>query len=57
MQYFSKGEIFYHVKNMPFHIRLIWNIAIFGGGGDTHQSMTKGARSPTCWCSSCLNAA
>ncbi len=45
LQYFSNREIVYRVKNVPVHIRVIWNLAIPPGGGDTHQSMIKGTRS------------
>jgi len=45
LQYFSNGEIFYRVKNVPVHIRVIWNLEIPAGGGDTHQSLIKGTRS------------
>jgi len=45
LQYFSNGEIFYRVKNVPVHIRVIWNLEIPESGGDTHQSLIKGTRS------------
>ena len=45
LQYFSNGEIFYRVGNVPIHIRVIWNLEIPKGGGDTHQSLIKGSRS------------
>ena len=45
LSYFSNGDIFYRVKKVPVHIRVIWNLEIPEGGGDTHQSMIKGTRS------------
>lgn len=45
LQYFSNGEIFYRAMNVPIHIRVIWNLEIPEGGGDTHQSLIKGTRS------------
>jgi predicted dehydrogenase len=45
LKYFSNGEIFYRVQNVPVHIRVIWNLEIPAGGGDTHQSVIKGTRS------------
>ena len=33
------------MKKVPVRIRVIWNLEIFESGGDTHQSMTEGARS------------
>ena len=45
LQYFSNGEIVYRVKHVPVHVRVIWNLAIPEGGGDTHQSLIKGTRS------------
>lgn len=43
--YFCNGEILYRVKNIPVHIRVIWNLEIPEGGGDTHRSLIKGTRS------------
>jgi len=45
LSYFCNGEIFYRVKNIPVQIRVIWNLEIPEGGGDTHRSQIKGTRS------------
>ena len=45
LSYFCNGDIFYRVKNIPVHIRVIWNLEIPEGGGDTHRSLIKGSRS------------
>jgi predicted dehydrogenase len=45
LSYFCNGEIFYRVKNIPVHFRVIWNLEIPEGGGDTHRSLIKGTRS------------
>jgi len=45
LQYFSNGEIVYRIKDVPIHIRVVWNLEIPEGGGDTHQSIIKGTRS------------
>ena len=45
LQYFSNGEMIYRVRGVPVHIRVIWNLEIPEGGGDTHQSLIKGTRS------------
>lgn len=45
LPYFSNGEIIYRIKNVPIHIRVIWNLEIPEGGGDTHKSIIKGTRS------------
>jgi len=45
LQYFSNGEICYRVNDVPVHIRVIWNLEIPPGGGDTHRSVIKGTRS------------
>ena len=45
LPYFSNGEIVYRIKAVPIHIRVIWNLEIPEGGGDTHKSIIKGTRS------------
>jgi hypothetical protein len=45
LHYFSNGEILYRAMGVPVHIRVIWNLEIPEGGGDTHQSLIKGTRS------------
>ena len=45
LHYFSNGEVLYRVNDVPIHIRVIWNLEIPEGGGDTHQSLIKGTRS------------
>lgn len=45
LSYFSNGEIVYRVIDVPIHIRVIWNLEIPEGGGDTHHSIIKGTRS------------
>lgn len=43
--YFSNGEMVYRIRNVPIHIRVVWNLEIPEGGGDRHQSVIKGTRS------------
>lgn len=45
LQYFCNGDIQYRVKDVPVHIRVLWNLEIPEGGGDTHYSYIKGTRS------------
>ncbi len=45
LQYFCNGDIQYRVKGVPVHIRVLWNLEIPQGGGDTHYSYIKGTRS------------
>ena len=45
LQYFCNGDILYRVKGVPVHIRVLWNLEIPEGGGDTHYSYIKGTRS------------
>jgi len=45
LPYFSNGDIVYRVRGIPVHIRVIWNLEIPKGGGDTHRSLIKGTRS------------
>ena len=45
LNYFCNGDIFYRVKGIPVHIRVIWNLEIPEGGGDTHYAYIKGTQS------------
>lgn len=45
LHYFCNGELIYRVKEIPVHIRVIWNLEIQEGGGDRHFSIIKGTRS------------
>ena len=45
LHYFCNGELIYRVKEIPVHIRVIWNLEIPEGGGDMHASIIKGTRS------------
>jgi predicted dehydrogenase len=45
LHYFCNGELIYRVKEIPVHIRVIWNLEITEGGGDRHFSAIKGTRS------------
>ncbi len=45
LNYFSNGEIFYRVKGVPVHVRVIWNLEAPEGKGDMHRSLIKGTRS------------
>lgn len=45
LHYFSNGELLYRVKEIPVHIRVIWNLEIPEGCGDRHFSIIKGTRS------------
>ena len=45
LQYFCNGELIYRIKEVPVHIRVIWNLEIPEGGGDRHFSIIKGTRS------------
>ena len=42
---FCNGELLYRVKGIPVHVRVIWNLEIPEGGGDTHCSIIRGTRS------------
>ena len=42
---FCNGELLYQVKEIPVHLRVIWNLEIPEGGGDTHRSLIRGTRS------------
>jgi predicted dehydrogenase len=44
LDYFSNGELIYKIKEIPVHIRVIWNLEIPPGGGDMHRSLIKGTR-------------
>jgi len=45
LHYFCNGELIYRVKEIPVHMRVIWNLEIPEGGGDRHFSIIKGTRS------------
>jgi predicted dehydrogenase len=45
LNYFCNGELIYHIKGVPVHLREIWNLDEPPGGGDTHRSLIKGTRS------------
>jgi len=45
LDYFCNGELLYRVREIPVKIRVIWNLEIPEGGGDTHLSIIKGTRS------------
>ncbi len=45
LNYFCNGELIYHIKGIPVHLREIWNLDEPPGGGDTHRSLMKGTRS------------
>ena len=45
LNYFCNGELIYHLKGVPVHLREIWNLDEPPGGGDTHRSLIKGTRS------------
>jgi hypothetical protein len=45
LNYFCNGELSYHLKGVPVHLREIWNLDEPPGGGDTHRSLIKGTRS------------
>jgi predicted dehydrogenase len=45
LHYFCNGELIYRVKEIPVHMRVIWNLEISEGGGDMHASIIKGTRS------------
>lgn len=42
---FCNGELLYRVKDVPVHVRTVWNLEIPEGGGDTHRSIIRGTRS------------
>ena len=42
---FCNGELLYRVQGIPVHVRVIWNLEIPEGGGDTHCSIIRGTRS------------
>ena len=45
LNFSCNGDIFYRVKGIPIHMRVIWNLEIPEGGGDTHYSYIKGTKS------------
>jgi hypothetical protein len=45
LHYFCNGELIYRIKEIPVHIRVIWNLEIPEGSGDRHFSIIKGTRS------------
>lgn len=45
LHYFCNGELIYRIKEIPVHIRVVWNLEIPDGGGDRHFSIIKGTRS------------
>ena len=45
LNYFCNGDLLYRVRNVPVYIRVLWNLEIPEGGGDTHYSYMKGTRS------------
>lgn len=45
LNYFCNGDLLYRVRNVPVYIRVVWNLEIPEGGGDTHYSYMKGTRS------------
>jgi predicted dehydrogenase len=45
LNYFCNGELIYHIKGVPVHLREIWNLDEPPGGGDTLRSLMKGTRS------------
>jgi predicted dehydrogenase len=45
LHYYCNGDIFYRVRGIPVHIRVLWNLEIPEGGGDTHYSYLAGTRS------------
>lgn len=45
LHYYCNGDLFYRVRNIPVHIRILWNLEIPEGGGDTHRAQVKGTRS------------
>ncbi|MBW1959941.1 MAG: oxidoreductase [Deltaproteobacteria bacterium] len=45
LDYFCNGDIFYRVKGVPVHIRVLWNLEVPEGGADMHYSYIKGSRS------------
>ena len=45
LNYFCNGELIYHIRGIPVHLREIWHLDEPPGGGDTHRSLVKGTRS------------
>ncbi len=45
LQCYCNGELEYHVKGIPVHIRVLWNIEAPPGSGDTHSSLIRGTKS------------
>ena len=45
LNYFCNGELFYRIKGIPVHIKLIWNLIEPEGAKDLHESVIKGTRS------------
>jgi len=43
LEYFCNGEVYYKVKGVPVHTKVIWDVEPPAGGGDTHQSKVKGS--------------
>jgi predicted dehydrogenase len=42
---YCNGELLYRVREIPVHVRAVWNLAIPKGGSDTHRSIIRGTRS------------
>jgi predicted dehydrogenase len=45
LDYYCNGELIYHLKGVPVHLREIWYLDEPPGGKDTHRSLVKGTRS------------
>ena len=45
LNYFCNGELIYHVKGIPVHLRELWYLEEPPGGRDTHRSLIKGTHS------------
>ena len=44
LNYYCNGELRYRIKDVPVHVRAVWNLTAPEGGGDTHRSLIKGTR-------------
>ena len=42
LDYFCNGELIYHIKGVPVHLRELWYLEEPPGGKDTHRSLIKG---------------
>jgi len=42
LNYFCNGELIYHIKGVPIHLRELWYLEEPPGGKDTHRSLIKG---------------